>query len=78
MEEFLTYLISPILSVPSELKITTTVNTVTIQVSDSDIARVIGKHGSVIHNIRTLFKTYCANLKLTPSTLILNSPPKTV
>jgi predicted RNA-binding protein YlqC (UPF0109 family) len=77
MEDFLRFLITPLLSEPKNLKISHTDSSVVIETDPQDTGRVIGKHGSVIHAIRVLLKTYCLANNLSPVTLILNSPPKT-
>jgi len=76
MENFLTYLISPLLSDPAGLTISQNSSTVTVKVSDADTGRIIGKHGAVINALRTLTKTYCAKNHLPQVTIVLDSPPK--
>ena len=76
MDSYLQFLISPLLSEPTELTIAIGPNTITIKVAPADTGKVIGKHGSTIHAIRTLFKTYCALHNLPPISLNLDSPPK--
>lgn len=75
MEDFLRFLISPLLSSPDELVISTNASTITIKVADGDVGRLIGKHGSVINALRTLTKTYCSSHSLPQVTLVLDSPP---
>ncbi|MBI2587327.1 KH domain-containing protein, partial [Candidatus Amesbacteria bacterium] len=59
MPNYLTYLITPLLSHPDQLEISSQAGSVTIKVSPDDTGRVIGKHGLVINSLRTLLKTYC-------------------
>lgn len=75
MEEFVKYIITPLLSQPEKLEITSESGAVVVKVGDDDVGRVIGKQGNVINSIRTLLKTYCAVNKLPPANLILNTPP---
>jgi predicted RNA-binding protein YlqC (UPF0109 family) len=75
MEDFLKYLISPLLTEPKELKIDIQSGTVNLKVAEADIGRVIGKQGNVINAIRTLLKTYCAFHQLPPVNLLLDTPP---
>ena len=77
MDKFLVYLISPLLVEPEKLVITPNEGTITLEVGSEDTGRIIGKHGSVIHSLRVLLKTYCAMHQLPQVTLVLNSPPKT-
>lgn len=76
MEDFLKYLITPLLSEPSKLKVSQVGDTITVKVADSDTGRIIGKGGNIINAIRILLKTYCTNHQITPKTLTLQSPPK--
>lgn len=76
MDKFLTYLISPLLVEPDKLTITDNEGTITVEVGADDTGRIIGKHGSVIHSLRVLLKTYCAVHQVPQVTLVLNSPPK--
>ena len=80
MESFLINLISPLLSDPQSLKVENHGNSIVIKVADEDVGKVIGKHGSVIHSVRSLVKTYCAIHKLPFVSILLDSPalpPKT-
>lgn len=74
MEEFLRFLITPLLSQPDELHISTSAHTIVLDTSPQDAGHVIGKHGSIIHAIRTLAKTYSISHKLPFFTIVLNSP----
>jgi predicted RNA-binding protein YlqC (UPF0109 family) len=76
MEDFLKYLLTPLLSEPKKLHITAQGNSIVVKVADADVGRIIGKHGSVIHSLRTLLKTYCATRQLAFVSLILDSPKK--
>ncbi|OGC98098.1 hypothetical protein A2634_03635 [Candidatus Amesbacteria bacterium RIFCSPHIGHO2_01_FULL_48_32] len=75
MEEFLTFLIRPLLSKPESLQISTNPGNISISVSPEDTGRVIGKHGQIINSLRTLFKAYCSLHNLPPTSLTLNAPP---
>lgn len=76
MEDFLRYLITPLLSLPDQLTISTSASTVTLVVDPADTGRIIGRHGQTINYLRTLLKTYCALHSLTQVYLYLNAPPK--
>lgn len=76
MRNFLSFLISPLISDPEKLKISENGHLVTVEVAPEDVGRVIGKQGAVIHHLRTLLKTYCAVRNLPPTTLVMNTPPK--
>lgn len=76
MQDYLTYLISPLLSQPNQLEITSQPGTVSIKVGIDDTGRIIGKHGLVINSLRTLLKTYCHLRELPFVTLTLSAPPK--
>lgn len=76
MQDYLKYLIAPLLAEPDRLQIVSHGNYLTLKVADPDVGRVIGKHGMIIHSIRTLLKTFCANHQLPPVTLMLETPAK--
>jgi len=76
MEDFLRFLISPLLDSPDELAISVVASTVTIKVADGDVGRLIGKHGAVVNALRTLVKTYCTSHGHPQVTLVLDTPPK--
>jgi uncharacterized protein len=76
MEQFIKYLITPLLTDPDSLEISSGPSLITIKVAEADTGRIIGKQGNVISAIRTLLKTYCAIHQLPPVNLILNTPPK--
>jgi uncharacterized protein len=75
MQDFLKYLISPLLTDPDALEITAGQSAVSLKVADADVGRIIGKQGNVINAIRTLLKTYCALHQLPPVNLTLETPP---
>lgn len=75
MEEFVKYLITPLLSLPDGLEISSQPGAIMVKVADEDVGRIIGKQGNVINSIRTLLKTYCAVHQLPPANLILKTPP---
>lgn len=76
MQDFLKFLITPLLSQPKALKIEESGSQITIQVAPDDTGRVIGKQGSVINAIRTLSKTYCAVHKQPSVNITLLADPK--
>lgn len=75
MEDFVKYIVTPLLSDSSGLEISSQSGSITLKVADADVGRVIGKQGNVINSIRTLLKTYCAVHQLPPTNLVLNTPP---
>lgn len=74
MEEFLHYLISPILEQPEKLTITRQGVSLVIKVDESEVGKIIGKKGGVINAIRTLSRTYCAAHQIPLVNIILDSP----
>lgn len=76
MEDFLKFLITPLLSVPGELEISRTGNIISLKVADSDVGRVIGKKGNVINALRTLIRTYGTVHHLPIANLQLQTPLK--
>ncbi len=76
MKDFLHFIIAPLLDQPESLNISVNENAVTVEVAESDTGKVIGKHGSVIHSLRVLLKTFCINNNLPQAALILNAPKK--
>lgn len=74
MQDFLTYLISPLLSEPEKLEISINGSAVIIKVADADTGHIIGKHGTIINALRTLTRTYCTVRSLPIVNLILNTP----
>jgi uncharacterized protein len=75
MQDFLKFIITPLLSESDSLKIEVDSGNITIKVADADVGRVIGKQGNVINAIRTLLKTYCVVHQLPPVNLTLLTPP---
>ncbi|KKU03170.1 MAG: hypothetical protein UX99_C0003G0009 [Candidatus Amesbacteria bacterium GW2011_GWB1_47_26] len=79
MQDFLKFLISPLLTKPNELSVSETRSAVYLTVSDVDTGRVIGKHGIIISALRTLLRTYCTLNRLPHANLVLktdsDSPP---
>lgn len=73
MQDFLKFLISPLLTKPDELSVSDTRPSVYLTVSDIDTGRVIGKHGTIISAIRTLLRTYCTLNHLPHANLILKT-----
>ena len=73
MSDFLKFLLTPLLTKPSELSISETQSAVYLTVSGDDTGRVIGKKGIIISALRTLLRTYCTLTKLPNTTLILKT-----
>ncbi len=71
MDQFLTFLISPLLTEPSQLAISTSSAVITLHVNPADMGRVIGKHGIVISALRQLLRVYCLTHNHPPVTLTL-------
>ena len=76
MQDFLKSLLTPVVANPDAISITENGHLVTLEVDPTDVGRVIGKKGAVIHHLRVLVKTYCSTHNLPVVTLVLNSPPK--
>ena len=72
MEDFLRFLITPLLSHPDKLQITGSNAALTLKVDDTDVGRVIGKNGHVINAIRTLLHTYSSVRQLPFTNLTLD------
>lgn len=77
MEDYLSYLLTPLLTHPDDLSISSNAGAIFLKVHPEDTGRVIGKHGQIINSLRTLLKTYCALHHLPTVTLSLTTPPKT-
>ncbi len=75
MEDFLRFLITPLLSEPQKLEVKSTSYSVTISVASGDMGRVIGKGGAVISAIRNLVRTYAISHQLPFTTVTLTEPP---
>lgn len=60
MKELLTYIVSNLVTEPDAISITETVNgdeiTFALRVAQADMGRVIGRHGRIAKEIRTLMK----------------------
>jgi len=76
MDEFVRFLVSPLVSSPESISITSHGPVITLKVADGDVGRIIGKHGSVINALRTLVRTYAATHSLPPVNLVLDSPAR--
>ncbi len=74
MEDYLKFLITPLLSVPDQLVIQVAQSNVTIGVAEADMGRVIGKGGSVISAIRNLVRAYCIGHNLPFTAVTLTEP----
>ncbi len=75
MENFLSFLISPLLTVPQALVFKISAYSVSISVDDSDMGRVIGKNGSIISAVRNLVRTYSITHQLPFTTVVITEPP---
>lgn len=73
MQDFLKFLISPLLTTPDSLSITENPTAIFLSVAPDDTGRVIGKKGVVITAIRTLLRSYCTLHKLPFPNLILKT-----
>jgi len=60
MDDFLKFVVSPLLTEPTKLAVHLAGSSATIHVAQVDMGRVIGKHGNIISAIRNLVKVYCA------------------
>ncbi len=60
MKDLLTYIVSNLVTEPDSIAITETVNgdeiTFELRVAQADMGRVIGRHGRIAKEIRTLMK----------------------
>jgi uncharacterized protein len=74
MEEFLKFLVTPLLSAPDKLQITNQGNSLILKVDDADVGRIIGKKGTIINALRTLVRTYCTVHQLQFVNLLLDTP----
>ena len=75
MENFLTFLITPLLSAPEALSIVRDASGYSVTTSPSDTGMIIGKNGSVINSIRSLAKSYCLQHRLPPANIRLATQP---
>ena len=73
MQDFLKFLISPLLTKPEDLDISESVNAISFTVSPQDTGRVIGKKGVMISSIRTLLRAFCTLHHLPYPNLILKT-----
>ena len=76
MEDFLRYLVSPLLGNPNSLEIHVASSSVSLKVAPEDAGRVIGRHGQIINSLRALLKSYCALHHLPITYLHLQVPPQ--
>lgn len=74
MHDFLSFLITPLLSQPEKLTINPSTYSVAVSVADADMGKVIGKGGTVISAIRNLVRTYCITHQLPFTTITLTEP----
>jgi|GEM_PF-5635544 len=73
MQDFLKFLISPLLSEPDQLVIEPQPAAVYVSAAPADTGRVIGKHGAIITAIRILLRVYCTLNHLSHSNLIFKT-----
>lgn len=73
MQDFLTFLITPLLTQPDQLVITIHNYSISLKVAPEDAGRVIGKHGIVISSLRNLCRTYCISHQQNPVNLSLEN-----
>lgn len=73
MEDFVKFLITPLLDHPEELKMEVSGGLIFVSVAIDDAGKVIGKKGAVISAIRTLLKSYCTNHRLPPTGITIRS-----
>ncbi len=71
MEDFLKFLVSPLLSAPDQLRIVPATGSLTLHVDPADMGRIIGKHGIIISALRNLLRTYCSTHSLPLTTLTI-------
>jgi hypothetical protein len=76
MEDFLKFLITPLLGSPEQLEISQSGNILSLKVADEDVGRIIGKKGNVINALRTLIRTYGTVNHLPIQNLQLQTPVK--
>lgn len=75
MQDYLNYLLTPLLSIPDKLEVSIQTGSISLRVSPVDTGRIIGKNGHVINSLRVLLKTYCHLHQLPITTLTLLAPP---
>lgn len=69
MEDFVRFLIAPLVSNPNLVKIEDQGGLLMVTVPQADMGRVIGKHGQAVFHLRVLIRTYCKAHHLTPKHL---------
>lgn len=74
MEEFLRFLLTPLLSQPDKLAIHSATSSVAISVAAEDMGRIIGKNGSVISALRNLVRAYAIAHQLPFTAVSINEP----
>lgn len=72
MEDFIRFLVTPLLTLPDQLVVKTATSTVTLHIAPDDMGRVIGKHGNIISALRNLLRLYCSTHNLPPQLLSLS------
>ncbi|MDO8487785.1 MAG: KH domain-containing protein [bacterium] len=74
MQEFLQFLITPLLAEPDQLNVKSSAYNVSISIATADMGKVIGKGGTIISAIRNLVRTYCVTHQLPFTTVTLAEP----
>ena len=73
MEDFISFLITPLISNPDDFTIETSGGLIFVSLSGLDTGKIIGRKGNVITAIRTLLKAYCANHRLPPTGITIRA-----
>lgn len=76
MKDYLSFLLTPLLSEPEALVIEVGQSVITIKLAQIDMGRVIGKQGNNISALRTLLRTYCTIHQIAPVSLTLEETQK--
>jgi len=74
MQDFLIFLLTPLLSQPDQLVIKLSTYNIAISIAPEDMGRVIGKGGAVISAMRNLMRTYCISHQIPFTTITITEP----
>lgn len=77
MQDFLKFLLTPLLSLPDQLSIKSSTYNIAVSVAPEDMGRVIGRGGGVISAIRNLVRTYCICHQIPFTTITIAEPTET-
>ncbi len=77
MQDFLKFLLTPLLSQPDQLLIKSSTYNIAVSVAPEDMGLVIGRGGAVISAIRNLVRTYCINHQIPFTTITIAEPTET-